>query len=126
MLCGSQAAAFYQTLCANDYVPDSYRLAGTVEAGLRKCSFGRSSGLPSSPTSVGDERGSTAHLRSASHRPHLGCIHHPPLAPKPRDGIVQDGRTHVQGLLWSRAAIPESAGSCRRSLWSALPPFCSD
>jgi len=37
MLSGSQAAAFYPTLCANDYVPDSYRLAGTVEAGLRKC-----------------------------------------------------------------------------------------
>jgi len=74
MLCGSQAAAFYPTLCANDYVPDSYRLAGTVEAGLRKCRFRRSSGLPSSPTSVGDERGSTAHLWSASHRPHLDAL----------------------------------------------------
>jgi len=43
MFCGSQAAAFYPTLFANDYVPDSYLLAGTVEAGLRKCRFG---GLP--------------------------------------------------------------------------------
>jgi len=59
----------------------TYRLAGTVEAGLRKCRFGRSSGLYSSPTSVGDERSSTAHLRSASHRPQFGCTHHPPLAP---------------------------------------------
>jgi len=29
-----------------------------------------------------------------------------------------NGRTHVQGLSCSRAAIPESAGSCRRSPWS--------
>jgi len=126
MLCSSQAAAFYPTLRANDYIPDSYRLTGTVDAGLRKCCFGRSSGPPSSPTSVGDERGSTAHHRSASHRPHLGCTHHPPLAPSPAEGIVQGGRAHVQGLSWSRAAKPESAGSCRRSPWSTLPPFCSD
>jgi len=85
-----------------------------------------SSGLPSLPTSVGDERGSMAHLRSASHRPHLGCTHHPPLAPSPGEGIVQNGRAHVQGFSWSRAAILESAGSCRRSPWSTLPPFCSD
>jgi len=45
ILCGSQTAAFYPTVCANDLVPDSYRLAGTAEAGLRKCRFGRSSGL---------------------------------------------------------------------------------
>jgi len=120
------SAAFYPKVCANDYVPDSYRLAATIEAGLRKCRFGRSSGLPSSPSSVGDERGSTAHLRSASHRPPLGCTRHPTLAPSPGEGVVQDGRAHVQGLSWSRAAIPESAVSCRRSPWSALPPFCSD
>jgi len=64
-------------------------------------------GLPSSPTSVGVERGSTAYLRSASHRPH-GCTHHPPLAPSPGEGIVQDNRAHVQGISCSRAAIPES------------------
>jgi len=45
MLWSSQAAAFYPTLCANDYVPDSYRLTGTVEARLWKCCFSRSSGL---------------------------------------------------------------------------------
>jgi len=104
----------------------THRLAGTVEAGLPKCRFGQSFSLLSSPTSVGDERGSTAHLRCASHRPHLGCTHHPPLAPSPREGIIQDGRTHVQGLSSSRAAIPESAGSCRRSPWSTLSLFCSD
>jgi len=84
------AAVFYPTLCAN-YIPDSYRLAGTVEAGLWKCRFGRSSDLRSLPTSVGDERGSTAYSWCTSHRPHLGCTHHPPLAPSPGEGIVQDG-----------------------------------
>jgi len=57
MLCGSQAAVFSPTLCANDYVPDSYHLTGTVEAGLRKQRSGQSSGLPCMPTSVGDEQG---------------------------------------------------------------------
>jgi len=126
MPCLCQAAAFYPTLCTNDYVPDSYRLTGTIEAGLRKCHFGHSSGLPSLPTSVDDERGSTAHLRSASHRPHLRCTYHPSLTPSPGEGIVQGGQAHVQGFSCSRAAIPESAGSCRRSPLSALSLFCSD
>ena len=46
---------------ASDYLPDSYCLAGTVEAGLRKCRLGRSSCLPVPASSVSDERGSTAH-----------------------------------------------------------------
>jgi len=50
MLCGSQTAAFYPTIRANDYVPDSYHLAGTVEAGLLQCCLCRFSRLPSSPT----------------------------------------------------------------------------
>jgi len=33
MLCSTHTAAFYPTLCANDYVPDFYHLTGTVEAG---------------------------------------------------------------------------------------------
>ena len=51
------------------YVPDSYCLVGTVEAGLRKCRLGRSSCLPVPASSVGDERGSTAHhgLRHSDH-----------------------------------------------------------
>jgi len=105
MLCGSQAAAFYPTLCATDHVPDSYRLAGSVEAGLRKCRFGRSSGLPSSPTSVGDERDSMAHLRFASHRPHPVCTHHSPLASSPGEGIVQHGNARVQVSSWSRELV---------------------
>jgi len=50
--------------------------------------FGRSSSLPSSPTEIGDERGSTDLL----------CTRHPPLASSPGEGIVQDGRVHVQDL----------------------------
>ena len=77
------------------YVPDSYRLVGTVEAGLRKCRLGRSSCLPVPATPVGDERGSTAHLRPASLRPHLRRTHQPPLAPGSGEGTVQDGRAHA-------------------------------
>jgi len=80
---------------------------GTVEAGLLNSVL---VGLPSSPTSVGDERGSTAHLWSVSHRLHLGCTHHSPLAPSPGEGIVQDGSAYVQDLSWSRTAITESSG----------------
>jgi len=112
MLCSSQAAAFCSALCANDYIPASYRLIGTVEAGLKICRFGQSSSLPSSRTSVGDECGSTAHLLSESHRPHLGCIHHPQLAPSPGEGIVQSGRAHecTRLLVEPRRYIPELAG----------------
>jgi len=77
------------------YVPDSYCLVGTVEAGLRKCRLGRSSCLPVPATPVGDQRGSTAHLRPASLRPHLRRTHQPPLAPGSGEGTVQDGRAHA-------------------------------
>jgi len=33
---------------------------------------------------------------------------------------------HQKFMYKSRAAIPESAGLCRRSPWSPLLPFCSD
>ena len=68
-----------QSFSASDCVPDSYRLVGTVDAGLRKCRLGRSSCLPVPASSVGDERGCTAHLRPASLRPHLRRTHQPPL-----------------------------------------------
>ena len=63
-----QAATFNSSFSASDYVPDTYCLVGTVEAKLRKCRLGRSSCLPVPASSVGDERGSTAHLRPASVR----------------------------------------------------------
>ena len=99
-------------------------LAGTVEAGQRKCRLGRSSCLPVPASSVGDERGSTAHLRPASLRQHLRRTHQPPLAPGSGESAVQDGRAHVQGHSWNCDVIPESTGSCRR--WSTFPPLCSD
>ena len=104
----------------------SCRLVGTVEAGLRKCRLGPSSCLPVPASSVGDERGSTAHLRPASLRPHLRRTHQPPLAPDSGESAVQDGRAHVQGHSWNCAVIPESTGSCRRSALSTFPPLCSD
>ena len=64
--------------------------------------------LPVPETAVGDERGSTAHLRPASLRPHLRRTHQPPLAPGSGESAVQDGRAHVQGHSWNRAVIPES------------------
>ena len=72
-----------------------------------------------------DERGSTAHLRPASLRPHLRRTHQPPLAPRSGESAVQDGRAHVQGHSWNCAVIPESTGSCSRSAWSTFPPLCS-
>ena len=90
------------------------------------CRIGRSSCLLVPVSSVGDERGSTAHLRPASLRPHLRRTHQPPLAPGSGEGTVQDGRAHVQGHSWNRAFIPESTGSCRRSAWSTFHPLCSD
>ena len=66
----------------------TYCLAGTVEAGLRKCRLGRSSCLPVPASSVSDERGSTAHLRPVSLRPHLQRTHHPPLAQGSGEGTV--------------------------------------
>jgi len=96
------------------------RLAGTVEAGLRKCRLGLSSCLPVPASSVGDERDSLAHLRPASLKPHLRRTHQPPLAPGSGESTVQDGHS------WNRAVIPESTGSCRRSAWSRFPPLCSD
>ena len=41
VLRSAQAATFNSSFSASDYVPDSYCLAGTVEAGLRKCHLGR-------------------------------------------------------------------------------------
>jgi len=49
----------------------------------------------------------------------------PSIGSEPRRGYCSECRIHVQGLSWSRAAIPESAGSCQRSP-SALSPFCWD
>jgi len=43
-----------------------------------------------------DERGSTAHLRPASLRPHLRRTHQPPLAQGSGQSTVQDGRAHVK------------------------------
>ena len=77
-------------------------------------------------SSVGDERGITAHLRPASLRPHLRRTRQPPLAPGSGESTVQDGRAHVQGHLWNCVVIPESTGSWRRSAWSTFPPLCSD
>jgi len=59
VLCSPQAATFNSSFSASNYVPDSYRLVGTVEAELRKCRLGRSCclGLPVLKSSVGDERG---------------------------------------------------------------------
>ena len=64
-------------------------------AGLRKCRHGRSSCLPVPASSVSDERGSTAHLRPASLRPHLRRTHQPPLAPGSGESTIQDGRAHA-------------------------------
>jgi len=83
--------------------------------------------LPVPASSVGDERGSTAHLRPASFRPHLRRTHQPPLAPGSGESAVQDGPAQVQGHSWNCAVIFESTGSChcvtnlpgRRSLRSA-------
>ena len=108
------------------HVPDTYCVVGTVEAGLRKCRLGRSSCVPVQASSVGNERGRTAHLPPASLRPHLRRTHQPPLAPGSGESTVQDGRAHVQGHSWNCAVIPESTGSCRRSAWSTFPPLCSD
>jgi len=105
-------------------VPDSYRLVGTVEAGLQKRRLGLSSCLSVPASSVSDERGSTAHLRPASLRQHLRRTHHPPLAPGSGEDTVQDGRAHVQGHSWNCAVISESTGSYRRSAWSTFPPLC--
>ena len=87
--------------------PDSYCLAGTFEAGLRKCRLGRSSCLPV-PASL------------------VQRTHQPQLAPGSGESAVQDGRAHVQGHSWNYGIIPESTGSCRRSAWSTFPPLCSD
>ena len=49
MLRSAQAATFYSSFSASDYVPDSYCLAVSLSrlaAGLRKCRLGRSSCLP--------------------------------------------------------------------------------
>jgi len=80
MLCSPQAATFSSSFSADENVPDSHPLVGTVEAGLRKCRPGRSSCLPVSATPVGDERGSTAHLRPASLGPHALITFHWPRA----------------------------------------------
>ena len=92
---GPQAATFNSSFSASDYVPDAYCLVRTVEDGLRKCRLGRSSCLPVPATTVGDERGSTAHLPAASLRPHLQRTHQPPLAPGSGQSTVEDGRAHV-------------------------------
>jgi len=78
LLCSPQAATFNSSFSANNYVPDCYHIVGTVDAGLRKCRLGRSSPVPATP--VSDERGSAAHLRPATLRPHFQCSRHPPLA----------------------------------------------
>jgi len=88
--------------------------------------LGRSSCLPVLASSVGDERGSTAHLRPASLRPYLRRTHQPPLAPVSVETMVQGSHAHVQGHSWNCAVIHESTGSCRRSAWSTFPPLCSD
>ena len=88
--------------------------------------LGQSFCLPFPASAVGDERGSTAHLRPASLRPHLRRTHQPPLAPGSGESAVQDGHADVQGHSWNCAVIPESTGSCRRSAWSTFPPLCSD
>ena len=126
MLCSPQAATFNSSFSASDYVPNSYCLVGTVEAGLRKCRLGRSSCPPVLASSVGDERGSTAHLWLASLRSHFRRTYQPPLAPGSGESAVQDGRAHVQGHSWNCAVIPESTGSCSRSASSTFPPLCSD
>ena len=77
-------------------------------------------------SSVGDERGSRAHLRPTSLRPHLRRTHQPPLAPGLGESTIQDGRAHVQGHSLNCAVIPESTGSCHQSAWSTFPPLCSD
>jgi len=64
-------------------------------------------------SSVGDERGSTAHLRPASLRPHLRRTQQPPMAPRSGEGTIQDGCAHVQGHSWNCAVIHESTGSFR-------------
>ena len=63
------------------------RCFSTVEAGLRKCRLGWSSCLPVPASSVSDERGSMAHLRPASLRPHLRRTHQPALAPSSGESI---------------------------------------
>jgi len=82
MLCGSQGAVFYPTLCANDYIPDSYHLTRTVEAGLRKCHFGRSSSLPSSLTSAQQHDSSLVCVAQTTSRMHSSLS----IGSEPRKG----------------------------------------
>jgi len=111
----------------NIFIPVCLWTPGSrLMTGLWKCRLGRSSCLPVPASSVSDERGSTAHLRPASLRPHLRHTRQPPLAPGSGECMVQDGRAHVQGHSWNCAGIPESTGSCHRSAWSTFPPLCSD
>jgi len=110
-----QAATFNSSFSVSDYLPDTYCLVGTVDDGLWKSHLRQSSCLHVPASSVGDERGSTAHLRPASFRPHLRRTRQPPLAPGSGESTVQDGRAQVQGHSWNCDTIPESTGSCRRS-----------
>ena len=82
--------------------------------------------LPVPASSVGDERGSTAHLRPASLRPHLRRTHQPPLAPGSGESAVHDGRAHVKtthgtapSYLSQLVRVADLPG--RRSLRSARP-----
>ena len=124
----SGSYTFNPSFSASDFVPDSYCLAGTVEARLQKRRVGRSFCLPVPASSVVDERGSTAHLRPASLRPHLRRTHQPPLAP----GLGQSIRFKTAVLMYkaTRGTAPSNLrqvhGSCRRSARSTFPPFCSD
>jgi len=121
----SHAATFNPSFSASDYTFQ------TLIVSLSRLDYGNAvlAGLPAyifRRLAVDDERGRTAHLRPASLRPHLRRVHQPPLAPGSGESAVQDGRAHVQGHSWNCAVIPESTGSCRRSVWSAFPPLCSD
>ena len=90
--------------------------------------LGQSFCLPFPASSVGDERGSTAHLRPASLRPHLRRTYQPPLASGSGESTVQDGCALTYKATHGTAPsyLSQSTGLHRRSAWSTFPPLCSD
>ena len=67
-------------------------------------------------------------ILNASLTVHDDLVKHQRIIWAPRDllGASHKINVHVQGHSWNCAVIPESTGSCRRSVWSTFPPLYSD